>query len=260
MGDEKIRKIYGRSLFNGDEDNLDYYNFFYKSKFLEINLKKNDYLYIPKGWTHWIFTKENTVAFSYDLYIKNVNNNNHDNKLVKCMEKCIPFYNKCNDLQINYEQFILNNLNNKFYFSFSNNNNFTYTNIPFEKNIVTKKFDYLSNFYNKNDTDINIYCSANTLYRSSINKEYINFENQENIKIIPNFNNFKNYVDLDYHLETYFNFDKKTISQPHLDLTNSILYILDGEKKVFLSHPKNNIYHYITDFFGVSNYDYQTSS
>ena len=235
---------YGKSIVFGSKLNYNNYKLLQNSKFIEIILKKNDFLFIPSGWIHHIITKENTLALSYDIFNTSFTNNN--NKLISNILDNKP-YNKCYDLDVNYNDFVINNMNNKFKFQISESDSFSVVDKPFTKKGVSKYYN-LNQIYDLKNNNCNFYSAATDIYNKNLDLESINFYNQEKLKIIPNFCNFSENNQINYRIETFFNFNISVTTEFHCDLTNSILYVLDGEKKVLLSHPKYNIYHYITKF------------
>lgn len=222
-----------------ERNNLQNYKLFNNSKFLEIVLNKNEYLYIPSNWPHWVFTKENTLAFSYSIEIHNEKKNN--NKLLQNISKKIPYYNKLKNFEYEYNNFILNNLENKFNFCYGNSFDITAVN----KRNVIKKTEYLMNIHNEIIENKFIYYSPSTTIFDSIDGEFINFKNQEFLKEIPNFSDINNYCDINYHIKSWFNFYNSLSSGLHFDDVDNILLVLDGQKIVYLSHPKNKKYLYI---------------
>jgi hypothetical protein len=211
-------------------------------KFLYIELCKNEYLFIPKGWYHWIESEPNTIAFSYFINLVNVIPTTpviNDNKLINCINKNIPFYSKHieDKFNINYDYFI---------------NNFNYTNCGGE--IRTQKYlniDYKpyieppvffkttnikSFFQDKKNLNKHLYVSGQHIYSTT----------DEYLKKLPNFNNILNdYIIENSNNRVWFNNDKNVNSGLHCDSVDNILYVVCGKKKILLSSPqyKNNLYH-----------------
>ena len=240
------------SIISGDIIDLNKFKLLRNSKFIEIILRKNDYLYIPPGWSHWIFTKEKTLAFSYELLIENINSMKYnENKLINNIIKNTPFYGNYNNFDYTYENFMSNNLENDFIFELNELNDIS----PVRKPFKTKKTDIL--FYRlksvfQNNLNINndkfLYSPGNVIYSSKDCKEYINFENQTELKEIPNFCNFKNNCNFnfDYKKSVWFSFNDYLSSGIHFDLMQNILFVVEGEKKVLLSPPNYTMFLYNT--------------
>jgi hypothetical protein len=225
-------------------------------KYVEIILEPGDYLLIPKGWSHWIFSEPGTIAISYSINnnILGINEKNKVNKgtfgtfgenkdniifdsITKSLAHTGTF--KCN-YNLNYKDFIYSSLNYNFKFICSdtmdvcpvikpsgNNNKIMFKaklrDILNDKTLINK-YLYIG------QQDITIYDETNDFY---------------NLFNIPNFDNIVNDMSFTYTPRLWFNFDKPVDSGLHYDKIDSILYVLTGRKKVLLSHPQFLQYIYL---------------
>ena len=178
------------------------------------------------------FALSNKCKFLNDIKV-------NDNKLINCINKNIPFYNKHNEdkYNINYDDFI-NNTKNIYYnievgkYKYLSRNLIPYIESPlcFETNNIK------SVSQDKKNVDKYLYVSDTSM----INR-YVEYKN------IPNFNNILNDCELiksHFDNSAWFNFDKNVNSGLHADYNDNILYIICGKKKVLLTSPlyKNCLY------------------
>ena len=239
------------SIISGENIDLKKFKLLKNSKFIEVILKKNDYLYIPSGWTHWVFTKEKTLSISYEIIFDKINSTKFSkNTLLNNMIKNIPFSGNYKDFNYNYEKFISNNLENNFDFEYNEYDDTA----PVRKPFKVKKTDILHCPLKKiYENSLNIknkflYSPGNKIYFSKNCKEIINFDNQKELKEIPNFCNFKNNCDcnFDYVNSVWFSFNSNISSGIHYDIMHNIIFVVDGEKKILLCPPYFNIFLYFT--------------
>jgi hypothetical protein len=96
-------------------------------EFIEIDLYKNDYLFIPEGWIHWVISDPYTSAISYTI----ANIFDENTKLFNHL-KNLEYYIGKGDPNINFDTntYLNNNINNKFTVIFSD----TYEVCPVNKN------------------------------------------------------------------------------------------------------------------------------
>ena len=260
--DSNIKKItYIHSLIHADPINYKEFPLSNKCKFLYIELCKNEYLFIPKGWYHWIESEPNTIAFSYSIQLQNntpdaplVNDNKlqnntpdaplvNDNKLQNCINKNIPFHNKHKEdkFNINYDDFI-NNSENTFYSGEIRDNK--YLNIDLKPYVETTEFFETTNIksFFQDKKNLNKHLFIGRGYMMNLNLEYL--------KEIPNFNNITNNctVKTNYYKNgEWINNSKNVNSELHCDAEDNILYVVCGKKKVLITSPtyKHYLYHII---------------
>ena len=240
-----IKKIsYIHSLIHTDPINYKEFPLSNKCKFLYIELCKNEYLFIPEGWYHWIESEPNTIAFSYSIRLQNNTPDAplvNDNKLQNCINKNIPFYNKHKEdkFNINYDDFINNSENINYSGEIRDNK---YLNIDLKPYIEPSTFFDTINiknfFQDKKNLNIHSYVGRRLLINT----------NFEYMKEIPNFNNILNdciTIDTNYDSAIWFNNNKNVNSGLHFDGIDNILYVICGKKKVLLTSPqyKKYLYH-----------------
>jgi hypothetical protein len=238
---------YIHSLIHTDPINYKEFQLSNKCKFLHIELCKNEYLFIPKGWYHWIESDPNTIAFSYSIEIQNdtldtplVNNN----KLKNCINKNIPFYNKHKEdkFNINYNDFI-NDLDNTYYIGEIRDDKYLNVDLkPYvEETDIFETTSIKSFFQDKKNLNKHLFVGRG--HMMGINLKYIDE--------IPNFNNISNDYKVKntvYRNGVWFNNDKISNSGLHCDAYDNILYVVCGKKKVLITSPlyKYYLYHIIT--------------
>jgi hypothetical protein len=226
------------SLIRRDPINYKEFALSNKCKFLYIELCKNEYLFIPKKWYHWIESDPYTLAFSYTVKILNIISNVHDNKLINCINKNIPFYNKHSEdkYNINYDTIINNSDNINYNGEISKYKYLSRKLIPYIESPISFETNNIKSFsQDKKNIDKYLYVSD-----ASMVDKHLEYNN------IPNFNNILNDCILKSHSENsiWFNFDKNVNSGLHEDYDDNILYVISGKKKVLLTSPqyKNCIY------------------
>jgi hypothetical protein len=228
------------SLIRKDPINYKEFALSNKCKFLYIELCKNEYLFIPKGWHHWIESDPYTLAFSYTVEFLNITPSAiHDNKLISCINKNIPFCNKHNEdkYNINYDDFINNSDNITHIVEISKHKYLGRIIVPYIESTISLTTNNIKNiFQDKKNVDKYLYVSD-----ASMNNVYSNYDK------IPNFNNILNdctLINSHYKNSLWFNFDKNVNSGLHRDYDNNILYVICGKKKVLLTSPyyKNCVY------------------
>ena len=243
-----------------------------KYKYAEVILHPNEYLVIPRLWSHWVFSEPYTLAISYnigkdedklmkfdgDIVRHNTSKiNNNDNIIFSNLGKSLPHtgaygYNGL----INYKDFINSSINLDFNFICSETEDICPVIKPYanyNKCSFTDKLDNIlsdSFFINKY-----LYVGQHNLpiaptptsptQTSTAPPAPIN--PITNLLNIPNFDNIVNDGTFAYTSKVWFNFDKPVDSGLHHDGVDNILYVLTGRKKVLLAHPVYNQYIYITD-------------
>jgi len=208
-------------------------------KFFEIDLNKDEYLLIPKNWIHWVFTEPKCISLNYT--INSIYDTNTNNIIYDYLKKSIPFKGKHKQFNINYEDFVNRSLDYNF-----TNCLFTksyHDHAPVKKPNQAKKIlldnktlrqtlDYFK------DKDGYLYILPNLIEKNNIYyPEFID---------VPNFNNI-NELKLQTDIHLWINFDKSVQMGLHYDVTDNILYVIEGKKKIFLLPPKYNSITYFSN-------------
>jgi hypothetical protein len=193
----------------------------------KVELVKNQYLFIPKGWFHWVFTEPNTLSVHYK--INKINFSDKNNEFFNSLKNNMPFYKTIYlNYNISYKDFINKSLNYSYRAIFSETDDC----IPVQKN-KTKKF-FHENLL-KNIIDITI---ANNYYT------YIGNHKIEHNNVINKYNNIDNIIDPNIHNgilyepSVWFTLNKRVNSGLHCDTTPNIINVLDGKKTIYLISPK----------------------
>ena len=248
-----------------------------KYKYAEVILHPNEYLVIPRLWSHWVFSEPYTLAISYnigkdedklmkfdgDIVRHNTSKiNNNDNIIFSNLGKSLPHtgaygYNGL----INYKDFINSSINLDFNFICSETEDICPVIKPYanyNKCSFTDKLDNIlsdSFFINKylyvGQHNLPIAPTPTSPTQTSIAPAPTPSPPLANpitnLLNIPNFDNIVNDGTFAYTSKVWFNFDKPVDSGLHHDGVDNILYVLTGRKKVLLAHPVYNQYIYITD-------------
>ena len=202
-------------------------------KMYTVELTKDQYIFIPSLWYHWIFTEPNTLSVHYEIPLIDFGDSN--NVFLTSLENNMPFYKSVdNSNNITYDKFINNSLEYKYGAIFSENNDC----IPVKKN-NTFKFLYETSLKNI----INI--SKNKNYYT-----YIGYNNIDDNNILSSYKNLDyilnpiNYHRMLYKSSVWFTLDKKINSGLHHDSTINIINVIDGKKTIYLFNPdcKDNLY------------------
>jgi hypothetical protein len=212
-----------------------------KVKFIELTLNKNEYLLIPDGWFHWVYTEPKTVAISFEIRRLEGNKNNI---LFEHIVKNKYFKNKGLLYDINYNNFIDSILNEDVRALFSSTNDLS----PVYKNEYFKTFE--TNKL-KNIILINNKFNYHT-YLGSL--DLTSNPSWENFKVLRNFINFGNDIVVNYMPTVWINLDKRVNSGLHFDSTNRVLYVVEGQKKIILAPPEEKENLYLKNMFRVSSY------
>jgi hypothetical protein len=191
----------------------------------EVN--SGEYIVIPYGWHHWVFTEANTVAISYT--IKSINFIDDTNELYKNLINNNPYVGKIeNRYNIKYDTFLNKTLDIACRCVFSQ----TYHCCPVYKNYNYTTFDY----YGKLNNIIDI-SNRNRLFA------YVGMGNIDENNILYDYNDINNFIlepifdNIDYRTFMWFTLNNRVDSGLHYDTTSNILYVLDGKKTVRLFHP-----------------------
>jgi hypothetical protein len=229
-----MKPRYNHSIINDFIINYKEFPLSKKYKTLKIKLIAGQYLFIPSNWTHWVFTEPNSISISYSINKMDINYNDDENKLFNSIIQKKPFIGKCNKYQINYDDYLKDNKNKIFKYVKSDNKEVS----PVDKQYVTQnkyfcndKLDYIIN----NFKDKYKYISHD-----------IDNNEESNKYDIPNFNNILNSIKFNTEISIWINFDKKIDSGNHYDECDNIIYLLTGEKTIYLSPPGFNKYLYFS--------------
>lgn len=209
------------------------YKLIKRVKFVEVILRKNDYLLIPKGCFHWVLTEKDTVALTYNL--DNFESENDKNPLVRSIKNGILFKNRNTRYDLDFDEIKEKIKNEKYYIMynlnkhlppvkkpFNNNSEIRETNLKEEKDMIEKDVKY----------------SYGIISSDRFNIKYF--------KEIPNFCDIKDISKFDYDIFLWLSFNKEVDSGLHYDSKDNIIYILSGEKKVYLCNNNNYNNLYIT--------------
>jgi len=203
----------------------------------KVELNKNDFLTIPEGWFHWVYTDPNTVSISYQ--IPYIDFKDFDNPFYNSFKFSNP-YKGTKIIDINYNDFI-NSTQNDYYFSVISETNDC---SPVVKNDKLK-FVYENTLSNiiENYKNNYMYIGNNKLKTESIVFKY---------KKINTLIDEKFYNNVMYKTSVWFSFDKTINSGLHFDDTNNIIFVLDGRKTVYLLNPKSKPNLYVKDMFEIN--------
>ena len=232
-------------------------------KYAEVILYPNDYLVIPRLWSHWVFSDPYTLAVSYninkdkDKLIKFntdiIRHNtskiiNKDNIIFSNLEKGLPHTGtyKCNS-SINYKDFINSSINLDFKFICSETEDVCPVIKPDTNYNKCTFIDNLNNvlndsFFMDKHLYVGQHCTTNFTAPNTAPISPIT-----NLLTMPNFDNIVNDDTFFYTSRAWFNFHKPVDSGLHFDGNDNILYVLTGKKKVLLAHPEYNQYAYISE-------------
>jgi hypothetical protein len=208
-----------------------------KCKMYSIELEKNESIFIPSLWFHWIFTEPNTLSVHYR--IDNVNFNDKNTYFYQSLIRNEPFISKSipDNYNITYNDFINNSLD----FSFRSIISLTEDCIPVKKNNITKFFhkNTLKNLLEISKQKYHIYIGQQKIDDSNILSKY------KNIDYIINPNYYKN---INYDSSVWFSLDKRVNSGLHNDPYHSLIYVIEGKKTIHLFNPDCHKDLYITNY------------
>jgi hypothetical protein len=172
------------------------------------DLYSGDFIIIPKGWLHWVFTDKNTLAVSYSLEYFN-------GSPVHTM----PYIGNIKS-NITYSSFINNYLEHSFSCLYSKTSHCC----P-----VYKGYSYTTFMHKSRLVDIINIAKYNRLYA------YVGMESTKN-------------TILDKNHYVWFTLDNNVDSGLHYDNTNNFLHVIDGKKTIKLYSPECKEKMYIKDF------------
>ena len=235
--DTKISLSIRFSLIIDNPINYTDYSLSKYCKFIELELEKNDCLFIPKGWFHWITTEPRTLSVNYEIqHIES----KYENTFYNNLKKKIPFAFKRDNINIKYDDIIDKLLKKDFSGCIISDSYIDHSPVVkpyqnFKKRFVHRKISDI--LYNKEFINDYMYITHETTTDDIYNK----------YSIFPNIkNDIINYNNILYTANLWINFDKKIQMGLHNDPQDSILSILDGKKKILLASPNEKSKLYLT--------------
>lgn len=220
---------------------------YYDAKRLKITLREGDYLYIPYGWFHHVFSEEvgklNHLNISVNFWTPEYNFNEiHVSKL--------SFKNITDIVSINNYGNINTYYNNLQPFTFHKNLNL-YSIDEISHILKNVPLTYLSNqdkvFFSNYNKEVNLYnCTIEEFIQSKNPNWYIHQTNITCLKnsdfinhICPDF--LKNKTNINYNI--WIN-NGNVSSVNHYDLYNNVFLQLSGTKSIYLFPPneRTNLY------------------
>ena len=199
-----------------------------KCKEYKIELSKNEYLVIPKYWCYWIFTEPNTLSINYQ--INNIEFIETTNDFYNSFKNSLPFVKLINRVNISHDYFIKNSRYFHYKCLFSENYKCSPINNKFYYETMLRNIIYIND--NKNYYS---YIANNKIDKNNILSQYNNI----NYLISKSF-----YKNINYNTSVFFTLDKKIDSGLRYDLTDNIIYVLDGKITIHLYNPncRDNLY------------------
>ena len=207
-------------------------------KFIELELERNDCLFIPRGWFHWIITEPRTISVNYEIYKIE---SKYENTLYNNIKKNIPYTSKRTNIDIKYDNIIDELIKNNFNGCMVSDGCGDHSPVLKPHSNINKKFDYKRSINN-------ILCDKESKYNYIyVIHQYTNNDIYNKYNKFPDIeNNLKNSNNILYTSNLWFNFDKKIQMGIHYDEYDGILSVLDGKKKVFLAPPNEKCKLYLT--------------
>ena len=254
---------YNHSLINNYPPDNKLFPKFNKALSYKINLTIGDSLFIPAGWWHWVFSKNNCIAFSHIIHnfdeesVKNKQKENYKKKFIKYYDnnnkEYIDFKKHSNEsIPLVYNESTINKISETFLektlekvnLLVSNTNTIVCVNKGENTTtqIINGKYKYFKilNTYENNYNYIGMSPLDKNNFEKFINDKWEAFANSKN---------FKNNIYL-WH-------SKKTINTGlHYDITDNLLTMHSGEKTVILFPPSETKYLYNELLENIKNYGY----
>ncbi len=204
----------------------------------EFVVKTGEFIIIPSGWHHWIFTEPNTLAISYTIH--SINIIDLSNVFYENIENSTPYVGKIdNHYNITYDKFFKESQKLSCLAMYSQ----TYQCCPVYKDYKHITFNYYSTLEDiidiSNRQKLYTYVGMDLITDENILKDYNKIENFMDSKI---------YDEIKYETYMWFTLNNRVDSGLHYDGTCNILYVLDGKKTVKLFHPKYRPNLYIRDY------------
>lgn len=219
---------------------------FNKAKSYTIELKTNNSIFIPAGWWHWVFSKNNCIALSHIIH-KYDENIIKQKQIFDYKEKNIKYYNNykdinfikhCNDSQpFVYNDSSLNILTESFLDNKLN-----------KINLLVSKTNNIVNANKLNNTTITILNGNYKYFNILNNSNYYSYIGMTPLDKIE----FKKYINSKWELsaktaknDIYLWHSKKNIDTGlHYDITDNLLTVHSGIKKILLFPPSETKYLY----------------
>lgn len=203
-------------------------------KFIKVELKEDDFLFIPRGWFHWVETEPKTIAINNEIkHIKSL----EDNLLERIIKRGLPHKGKNNLKSIDYEKIkdkIINISNNGCIYSAGHDHSNVNKPLNKKERLISKDGikELIRNEESKEGSFYSIYDSI----KMGKLKKYCKIPEIDGI----------NKNEIIYSSNILISFNKPTTMGIHYDRFNGILSVLSGRKTVYLSHWKNYKKLYIT--------------
>ena len=205
-------------------------------KFIELELERNDCLFIPRGWFHWIITEPRTISVNYEIYKIE---SKHENTLYNNLKKNIPYTSKRTNIDIKYDSIIDELIKNNFTGCMVSDGYGDHSPVLKPYYNINKRFDYKKSI-------------KNILCDKELKDNYVYIIHQRTSDDI--YNKYNKFPDIEensnnilYTSNLWFNFDKKIQMGIHYDDYDGILSVLDGKKKVLLAPPNEKCKLYLTN-------------
>ena len=205
-----------------------------KCKFIKLEIGTGDFLYIPRGWFHWVETEPKTIAINNEIkHIKSL----EDNLLERIIKRGLPHKGKNNLKSIDYEKIkdkIINISNNGCIYSAGHDHSNVNKPLNKKERLISKDGikELIRNEESKEGSFYSIYDSI----KMGKLKKYCKIPEIDGI----------NKNEIIYSSNILISFNKPTTMGIHYDRFNGILSVLSGRKTVYLSHWKNYKKLYIT--------------
>ena len=205
-------------------------------KFIKVELKEDDFLFIPRGWFHWVETEPNTFAITNEIkYIKPL----EDNLFARIMKKGLPFKGKNNikkntDYKEIKEKIISFNYIGSVY---SEGKDHSPVNKPIDKKksyiVVEKGIEEI--LESEKYKEGSFYIIHDSLRLEKF-KKYCTIPEIDGIE--------KN--DIIFTTNIWINFDKPITMGMHYDNYDGILSLFSGKKTVYMCHYNNYMKVYLS--------------
>ena len=254
----KIVTYYNHSLINKYPVNNYEFPEFKKAKSYTVELKSGNSIFIPAGWWHWVFSKENCIAFSHIIH------NFHENTVkekqnLDYKEKNIKFYNHNNYKYIDFIKHSNDSI--PFIYNDSNINKITETfleNTLNKINLLASKTKTIVTADKLNNTTITI-INGNYKYFNILNSSayysYIGMSPLDKTDFTKFINNRWESSAKTAKNDIYLWHSKKNIDTGlHYDITDNLLTLHSGIKQILLFPPSETKYLYNDQLNNIQNY------
>lgn len=211
-----------------------------KARYIKIVLKKNEFCFIPRSWYHWIITEPKTIAVSYSI---DKFEGNELNSFYEHENKNIPFNGIGSNFNLtNYGEFICDNSSINFNGIISSNNDCSPV---YKNNSLTHKI----RFNGKLEDIYNLSANSNLYYY--IGQNHLEKSLHDKYSKISKYINFGSDISIEYDPYLWISFDKQINSGLHNDATSNLMFVIDGQKTIYLYPPCEKKYLYIEQMDGL---------